>query len=145
LQNKPPQEPYLTFWRVIALKHSHCVFTDIYQEFPNLKAGRDSLNLSALLRLFEPKITFSKSFSWDAEEPNIPYKADVVIEMESWHFEQLVEYFDEMTTMLLPITNALKQAMEFWQLLGQADDKHDYSDWHMVSISPHQKNNRYHK
>jgi hypothetical protein len=143
LQTKPPQEPYLTFWRIIALKHSHSVSTYIYQEFPDLKTGRDSLNLSALSKLFEPKIKFSKSFSWDGEEPPKPYQADVVIEMESWRFDQLEEYFDEMTTMLLPITNALKQAMEFWQLLGQADDKDDCSNWHLGSISPHQQNNRY--
>ncbi|MGZ8153077.1 MAG: SIR2 family protein [Methylovulum sp.] len=144
LQNKPPQEPYLTFWRVTALKLSHCVFTDIYQEFPNLKAGRDSLNLSALLRLFEPKITFSKSFSWDGGEPSIPYQADIVIDIDSWHFGQLSEYYNEMTSMLLPITNALKQAMEFWQLLGQADDKYDPSDLYLASISPHHQNHRFH-
>lgn len=143
LKNKPPQESYLTFWRVIALKHSHCAFTDIYKEFPNLKAGRDNLNLLALLRLFEPKIRFSKSFSWDGKESVIPYQADVVIKIDSWHFEKLKEYFNEMTTILLPITNALKQAVEFWQLLGQADDKNDLSHWHLVSISPHQQNNRY--
>ncbi|MGZ8236442.1 MAG: SIR2 family protein [Methylobacter sp.] len=144
LQNKPPQEPYLTFWRVIVLNKSHCVFTDNYQELNNLKTSRAPLNLVALSRLFEPKILFSKSFSWDGSEPNIPYRADVVIKIENWHFGQLSEYYNEMVSMLLPITNALKQAMDFWQLLGQANDKYDSSNLHLASISPHHQNHRFH-
>lgn len=139
----PPQEPYLTFWRIIALKHNHSISTNIYQELPDLKSSRDEFTLSALLKLLEPKITFSKSFSWDGSEPTAPYQSEIVIELDTYQFEKLATHYNEMTSMLLPITNALKQAMDFWQLLGQADDKHDLSNLHIVSISPHHQNNRF--
>lgn len=143
LKDKTIQEPYLAFWRIIVLENNNS-FRDVHFDFPDLKANKDSLNLLALLNLLEPKIKFSKSYSWNDKEPSKLFDAKVVLEIDSCHFEEISPFINEMTAILLPITNALKQTMEFWQLLGKASDKFDIGSWHLSSISPHHQNHGFH-
>ncbi|KJV05789.1 hypothetical protein [Methylocucumis oryzae] len=144
IEKNPPNEPYLTFWRIIALKLNDCISTNIYHEFPNIKVSRDEFSLSALLKLLEPKIKFSKRPPWENNTDSPPYQAEVVIQIKTYQFKKLKTYYPEIVSLLLPITNFLNQAMNYWQLLGKADDKNDFSEWHLVSISPHDQNNQFH-
>jgi|WetSurMetagenome_2_1015567.scaffolds.fasta_scaffold12020_6 hypothetical protein len=149
LKDKTIQEPYLIFWRILVLESNNS-FKNIYLDFPNLETNKDSLDLLALLDLLEPKIKFSKSYSWNDKESRNDkesskfFDAEVVLEIDSYHFEKVSPFINEMTAMLLPITNALKQTMEFWQLLGKASDKFDIGSWHLSSISPHHQNHGFH-
>lgn len=144
LFRKPPAEPFLTFWRIWVLNlNSYTSRQDSFHQIHNIEKCRDGLNLLSLLNLLKPKIKFSKPFVFGDEEPACPYKAEVKISVGDWEFHHIIKYVNEMTGLLLPVTNLLKQAMEFWQLLGQADEKHDKSHWGLPSISPHHQNHRY--
>lgn len=143
LSNNPPSEPFLTFWRIIASNINSCIFSEPYHEINKLQRSRDSLNLLSLSKFIEPKIKFSKYFSWDDKEESVPYEAEVFIGINDWQFKQILKYVNDMATLLLPITNTLKQTIELWQLLGKADTKHDHSNWYLKSISPHAQNHRH--
>ena len=144
LQNKPPNEPFLTFWRSTVLNNYHNVFIDAHHEIKNIKSSRNSLLFSPLIKLLEPIIKFSKPFSWDGNEPTKLFEATIVIEMTGYIIKELNRHTNKITTWLLPISNALKQTMEYWQLLGQADEKNDLSVLYLPSISPHQQNHNHH-
>lgn len=138
------KKEYLIFWRFTLLNHSNCVFSDGFNELQDLKKSRNTINLLRLSKLFEPKIQFLKAYASDVSETDNPYRAEVIIGIEKYEFEQVTQYANEMTSMLCPMTNALKQAMDFWGLLGQADDKNDLSNLYLASIQPHSQNKGYH-
>jgi len=138
------QEEYLVFWRFITLNHRQDGVSDGFKELQDLEKSRNSINLLRLSKLFEPKIQFLKAYASEVNETNNPYRAEVIIGIKKYEFEQVIKYANELTPLLLPITSFLKQAMEFWELLGQADHKNDLSNLYLVSILPHPQNKGYH-
>jgi hypothetical protein len=144
LESNPTlQESYLVFWRIVVLQYDNVVFVDDFYFLKKLNSNKDALDLLFLTKQFEPEVIFSKSFSFDNVEHTKPYQAKVVIKND-FLARKIIQHINvnDMETLLLPITNCLKQTMEFWQLLGEADNKHDLSYWRLPSISPHPQNHR---
>lgn len=157
INSNPPQEPYLRFWKIVTSDYVNCgrhFVSDGYDHIRALGEGIDQLALAELSELMEPSFKLSKSFDWSGvvgneddefvERP--PYEIEVVIGLSDWVYTELTgldAYPRGFISMLLPATQALIKALEFWDFAGFEDELDDRSHWDMVSISPHPQNRRY--
>lgn len=159
INSNPPQEPYLRFWKIVTSDYVKCgraLESDGYGHIRALGKGIDPLTLAELTKLMEPSFKLSKSIDlsglWSDEndEDQIvkrpPYEIEVVIGLSDWVYKELTKldaYPGDLVNLLLPATQALIKALEFWDFAGFEDELHDRSHWDMVSISPHPQNRRY--
>jgi hypothetical protein len=116
--------------------------------------GIDQLSLTRFSKLMEPAFKLSKSLDWssimgdedEASEKRSPYEIEVVIGLSDWQYIELTKlnaYPDNFVSLLLPATQALIKALEFWDFTTLEDEAYDRSRWDMASISPHPQNNRF--
>ncbi len=56
---------------------------------------------------------------------------------------KLKAYPRHLVSLLIPISHALKKALEFWAFANFNNEIYDRSHWDMASISPHSQNRRY--
>lgn len=150
-------EPYLRFWKIVTSNFANCgkgMREEGYDNIIGFRKGIDQLSIAELIRLLEPSFQLSKSIDmsdlWDDDEERSdtmsPYEIEVVIRMADWVYHELTQleaYPSRFIDLLLPATQALVRALEFWEFAGLADKLHDKSHWNMVSISPHSQNRRH--
>jgi len=159
INSNPPQEPYLRFWKIVTSDYVKCgrnLESDGYGHIRDLGKGIDPLTLAELTKLMEPSFKLSKSIDlsglWSDEDDEDqivkrpPYKIEVVIGLSDWLYKKLIglnAYPSDLVSLLLPATQALKKAIDFWSFAGFENKLYDRSHWDMVSISPHPQNRRY--
>jgi hypothetical protein len=135
------------------VKCGRALESDGYGHIRALRKGFDPLILAELTKLMEPSFKLSKSIDlsglWSDEDQIVkrpPYEIEVVIGLSDWVYKELSKldaYPNHLVNLLLPATQALIKALEFWDFAGFEDELHDRSHWDMVSISPHPQNRRY--
>lgn len=159
INSNPPQEPYLRFWKIVTSDYVKCgrdLVSDGYGHIRALGKGIDPLTLAQVTKLMEPSFKFSKSIDlsglWSDEDDDYqivkrsPYEIEVVIGLSDWLYKELTglnAYPSDLISLLLPASQALEKALEFWNFAGFEDELYDRSHWDMVSISPHPQNRRY--
>jgi len=159
INSDPPREPYLRFWKIVISDYVKCGRDLEIDELGHIEAlgkGINPLTLSELTKLMEPSFKISKSIDLsiplnneDDDHQNVkgpPYEIEVVIGLSDWLYEELTglnAYPSDFTSLLLPATQALKKALEFWNFASFENELYVNSHWEMVSISPHPQNKRY--
>ena len=157
INTNPPQEPYLRFWKILTSAYVKCkrsLVSDGYDHVRALREGINQLVLAELSKLMEPSFKLSKSIYFtglgnddDATLKRAPYEIEVVIGFSDWVYIELTKldaYPGELINLLLPATQALNKALQFWDFAGIDDERDDRSHWDIVSISPHPQNRRHH-
>jgi hypothetical protein len=157
ISSNPPQEPYLLFWKIVTsdfVAAESDFEIDRYTCIENFKDGANPLNLAEFTKLMEPSFKLSKSIDFsdmwsDEDDQKVkrpPYEIEVVIGVSDWLYKELTglnNYPTDFICLLLPATQALIKALEFWVVAGLGNELYDRSHWDMVSISPHPQNRRY--
>lgn len=156
IADNPPLGVYLRFWRIVTSDQVNQKGSDLdaYRCVLKLKKGVDSLSLTELTGLMEPRFNLRKSIEWPdilgREDPErgerSVYEVRVEIGLSYSEYREIrnIEtYPNGMLSLLLPSTLYLNKALEMWEYAGSAGELHDRSLWDLASISPHSQNRPY--
>lgn len=148
---KPLNEPYQTFWRIVT-SGSLSNLRDQSRRYEAslalqaLKKGPDNLSLNALLKILEPSFQIIRTI-FKNEVGNFTLPFEVTIDLEHSFYQQNLRenphYPNSFIEILFPVSNLLNKALQFWELLGIANEKNDPSHWEMLSIVPHSQNHHF--
>ena len=144
---RKPKEPYSTFWQIVTSEHLISEsLSKGYDEVPVLGATDNELFLSTITDLLKPGFKLRKALTWEGDtrplEARKPYDAEVIIGLSTYAYQEwkkIEGYPQRFINLLLPVTQALNQAIKFWELIGV---NYDRSHWDLPSILPHEQNNR---
>ena len=148
---------YKLFWRILVTGKAaseNGPDIDTYTIVKNAVENADHIAFSHLLKQLEPRFELSKRSEGPGEaidrlgidENQRIYDADVVIGLERWVVDELFNldgYPGRLLPILGPVSQLLKEALEMWSLVGEADPLRDICPWHLISIEDHLQNTRY--
>jgi hypothetical protein len=154
--NAIPNSQMRTIWRLLLTGRvrSSTQDIDLYRWKEHLK--RDGLTTTLRLqlrKLLAPMLILKKPFRWDGDssettEQDTPKKLvdwDLVLNAEYVHstlidFKDTKNWQKALPIMVDDFQQLLRDALDLFRELGDAEDKHDPAYWHLPSISPHWQN-----
>ncbi|MBN6727510.1 anti-phage defense-associated sirtuin Dsr1 [Burkholderia multivorans] len=153
--NAIPSSLMRTLWRLLlsgrikSLRH----VPDLYRWKARLT--REGLTTTLRLELREllaPQVVLKKPFHWDDEQEGMDapthlrqlVDCELVLAADHVHSD-LRDLADENWTCALPqlledFQQLLRDALDLWRELGEADERNDQSHWDLPSITPHWQN-----
>lgn len=154
-QDSSLMEPYLSFWKIAVSGEIRCnnsFSISNYSVLKDLVKRPDELAFNAFSKLLAPTYLITKSFERsqhvDVEKgvEASPFSIEVVSGLAEWEFDSLVKsdgYPENYTKLLEYSSQSLLKAMKLLSYIGNANDKDDRSHWVIVSIEPHEQNDRF--
>lgn len=127
---------------------------DLYRWKGRLKRENLTTTLRLELRdLLAPRVILKKPFRWDEDNSSSVDKPTRIRQLVDWELALAADHVhstlrdlaDEHWTSILPLLlddlqQLLRDALDLFRELGEADDRSDRSHWDLPSITPHWQN-----
>lgn len=158
--NAIPGPLMCTLWRLLLSSRVKSSYNDpdLYRWKGRLKQEGMTTTLRLELReLLAPKVSLNKPFHWGEQEESSDHPkhlgqlVDWELVLAADHVHSAMRdlaadkhWISALPQMLGDFQQLLRDALDLLREMGEADDLHDRSHWHLPSITPHWQNRGFH-